>query len=97
MKYRLHVLALAVLVFSTSTVTAQVAAPSPTPLTAQQKSILEEANQLSRDDVNLHRKGRLDEALEWARRCPDPMPGEQAVLEIRPVFEAEDFAPTGRE
>ncbi len=33
----------------------------------------------------------LDEALEWARRCPDPMPGEEAVLEIRPVFEAQDF------
>jgi hypothetical protein len=34
----------------------------------------------------------MDEALEWARRCPDPMPGEESVLEIRPVFEAEDFA-----
>jgi hypothetical protein len=33
----------------------------------------------------------LDEALEWARRCPDPMPGEEGILEIRPVFEAEDF------
>jgi hypothetical protein len=33
----------------------------------------------------------MDEALEWARRCPDPMPGEEAELEIRPVFEAEDF------
>ena len=33
----------------------------------------------------------MDEALEWARRCPDPMPGEEATLEIRPVFEAEDF------
>ena len=33
----------------------------------------------------------MDEALEWARRCPDPMPGEDAILEIRPVFEAEDF------
>jgi len=33
----------------------------------------------------------MDDALEWARRCPDPMPGEQAILEIRPVFEAEDF------
>jgi hypothetical protein len=36
----------------------------------------------------------MDEALEWVRRCPDPMPGESGVLEIRPVFEAEDF---GRE
>jgi hypothetical protein len=33
----------------------------------------------------------MEEAVEWARRCPDPMPGEEAVLEIRPVFEAEDF------
>src|SRR5512132_3379557 len=30
----------------------------------------------------------IDEALEWARRCPDPMPGEESVLEIRQVFEA---------
>lgn len=33
----------------------------------------------------------MDEALEWVRRCPDPMPGEDFELEIRPVFEAEDF------
>jgi hypothetical protein len=33
----------------------------------------------------------MDEALELARRCPDPMPREEGVLEIRPVFEAEDF------
>jgi hypothetical protein len=33
----------------------------------------------------------MDEALEWVRRCPDPMPGEEAVIEIRPVFEPEDF------
>jgi hypothetical protein len=33
----------------------------------------------------------LEEAVEWARRCPDPMPGEEAELEIRPVFEIDDF------
>ena len=33
----------------------------------------------------------MEEAVEWARRCPDPMPGEECELEIRPVFEAEDF------
>ena len=33
----------------------------------------------------------FEEAVEWARRCPDPMPGEESDLEIRPVFEAEDF------
>jgi hypothetical protein len=32
----------------------------------------------------------LDEAVSWARRCPDPMPGG-GVLELRPLFEAEDF------
>ncbi len=35
----------------------------------------------------------MDEAVEWARRCPDPMPGEEAMLELRPVFEAKDFGP----
>lgn len=33
----------------------------------------------------------MEEAVEWARRCPDPSPGEEAVLELRPIFEAEDF------
>jgi hypothetical protein len=33
----------------------------------------------------------MEEAVAWVRRCPDPMPGEESVLEIRPVFEAEDF------
>ena len=33
----------------------------------------------------------MDEALEWIRRCPDPMPGEESEIEIRPFFEAEDF------
>ena len=33
----------------------------------------------------------MDEALEWVSRCPDPMPGESADIELRPVFEAEDF------
>jgi hypothetical protein len=33
------------------------------------------------------------EAIEWAKRCPNPMPGEEAELEIRQVFEADDFGP----
>lgn len=33
----------------------------------------------------------LDEALAWARKCPNPMPGDEGVLEIRPLYEAEDF------
>ncbi len=33
----------------------------------------------------------LDEAIEWAKRCPNPMPGEEGVLEIRPTYELEDF------
>jgi hypothetical protein len=33
----------------------------------------------------------MEEAVEWVRRCPDPMPGEDAEIELRPVFEPEDF------
>jgi hypothetical protein len=33
----------------------------------------------------------IDEAVEWARRCPDPMPGEESELEIRPFYEPSDF------
>jgi hypothetical protein len=32
----------------------------------------------------------MQEAIEWAKRCPNPT-GEESILEIRPVFEAEDF------
>jgi hypothetical protein len=31
-----------------------------------------------------------EEAIEWAKRCPNPT-GEESVLEIRQVFEADDF------
>ena len=31
-----------------------------------------------------------DEAIEWVKRCPNPMPGESEI-EIRQIFEAEDF------
>jgi hypothetical protein len=33
----------------------------------------------------------MEEAVEWVKRCPDPMPGEESQIEIRPLFEAEDF------
>lgn len=33
----------------------------------------------------------MEEAVAWARRCPDPMPGEEATLELRPLFAMEDF------
>jgi len=32
-----------------------------------------------------------DEALEWAKRCPNPFEGGESEIEIRQVFEAEDF------
>jgi hypothetical protein len=32
----------------------------------------------------------LDEAIEWVKRCPNPMAGESEI-EIRPIVEAEDF------
>src|SRR5688572_3548893 len=33
----------------------------------------------------------LQEAIEWLKKCPNPMPGEDSVVEIRQVFAAEDF------
>lgn len=33
----------------------------------------------------------LEEAVEWARRCPNPFEHGESMLEIRPVFEMEDF------
>ena len=33
----------------------------------------------------------MDEAVEWVKRAPNPMPGTESEIEIRPVFEAEDF------
>lgn len=33
----------------------------------------------------------MEEAVEWARRCPDPMPNEESELEIRPILGLEDF------
>lgn len=32
----------------------------------------------------------MDEAVAWVRRCPNPMP-EDSEIEIRPLFEADDF------
>ena len=33
----------------------------------------------------------LEEAIEWVKRCPNPMPGPSEI-EVRPLAEAEDFA-----
>lgn len=35
----------------------------------------------------------MDEAVEWVKRCPNPMPGPSEI-EIRPVYEMADFAET---
>lgn len=32
----------------------------------------------------------MDEAIEWVKRCPNPMPGDSDI-EIRPIYEDEDF------
>jgi len=34
----------------------------------------------------------LQEAIDWVKRCPNPMPGEESDIEIRQVYEAEDFS-----
>jgi len=33
----------------------------------------------------------LQEAIEWIKRCPNPFAGGESEIEIRPLFEAEDF------
>ena len=33
----------------------------------------------------------LGEAIEWVKKCPNPMPGEDSEIEIRRIYEAEDF------
>jgi len=33
----------------------------------------------------------LAECVEWVKRCPNPMPSEEGVIEIRPFFEEADF------
>src|SRR5258707_5323434 len=33
----------------------------------------------------------LEEAIEWVKRCPNPMPGTESEIEIRQVVEAPDF------
>ena len=33
----------------------------------------------------------MDEAVDWAKRCPEPMPGEETTLELCPLFEIENF------
>jgi len=33
----------------------------------------------------------LEEAIEWLKRCPNPHPGSECEVEIRPLFEESDF------
>lgn len=35
--------------------------------------------------------GSTEEVIEWVRRCPNPMPGEESEIEIRPIYEDDDF------
>jgi hypothetical protein len=37
------------------------------------------------------RLNSMDDAIEWVKRCPDPMPGSDSEIEIRQIFESEDF------
>jgi hypothetical protein len=34
-----------------------------------------------------------EEAIEWVKRCPNPMPGTEAEIEIRQIFDPDDFGP----
>ena len=33
----------------------------------------------------------MEDAISWVMRAPDPMPGEESEIEIRPIFESEEF------
>ena len=33
----------------------------------------------------------MEEALEWVKKCPNPMPGEDSDIDIRPHYTMEDF------
>ena len=35
----------------------------------------------------------LQDAIDWVKRCPSPHPGQECEIEIRQVFEMEDFGP----
>jgi len=35
----------------------------------------------------------LEEAIDWVKRAPNPFPGKESEIEIRQIFEAEDFGP----
>ena len=40
----------------------------------------------------------MDEAVQWVKRCPNPMPNSDSEIEIRQIYETDDFAaadPTG--
>jgi len=39
----------------------------------------------------LWRVNSKEEAIEWLKRCPNPMPNVESEIEIRQVFESEDF------
>jgi hypothetical protein len=36
----------------------------------------------------------MEEAIDWVKRCPNPMPDSEGEIEIRQVFELEDFGPS---
>jgi len=37
------------------------------------------------------------EAVEWAKRCPNPHPGEESEIELRPLFDMSDFPEANEE
>ena len=39
----------------------------------------------------------MDEAIEWVKRCPSPAGAEEGEIEIRPVFEMDEFGAEVRE
>ena len=59
----------------------------------EKRSVIEGPFPESRDLICgfwLWQVNSMEEAIEWVKRCPNPT-GAEAQIEIRPVFEAEDF------
>jgi len=59
----------------------------------EKRSIIEGPFPESRDLICgfwLWQANSMEEAIEWVKRCPNPT-GAEAQIEIRPIFEAEDF------
>ena len=61
-------------------------------LTVERRTIVVDAQATGAvEPINVIEVKSKEEAIEWVKRCPNPHPGAESEIEIRQVFEAEDF------